>query len=102
MELETVWTCPLGSKCTEIKDNKIHKCMWYQKMQGVNPQTGEPVDTENCAIIWHNILLIENSAQQRSTSAAVESFRNETVQGQSMMNSILAAGVQNKLTHYQE
>ena len=46
---------------------------------GRNPQTGESVDEWGCAVTWLPILLIENSQKQRETGAAVETFRNETL-----------------------
>ena len=78
-KIEEVVTCPLGSKCEEIKDNKLHRCMWHIKVRGTNPNTGEEVDNYGCAMTWMPILLIENSQQQRQTGAAVESFRNEMI-----------------------
>ena len=78
-DIKTVASCPLGSKCEEIKDGAIHRCSWYVTMVGKNPQTDEDVNTKDCAIAWMPILLIENSKQQRSTAVAVESMRNETV-----------------------
>ena len=80
MEIKTVLTCPLGAKCEEVKDGAIHRCAWYTKLAGTNPNTGEVMDEQGCAMAWLPMLMIENSMQQRSTSAAVESFRNETVQ----------------------
>ena len=77
MEIKTILTCPLGSSCEEIKDGAIHRCAWYTTLAGTNPNTGEQVDEKSCAIAWLPMLTIENSMQQRSTSAAVESFRNE-------------------------
>mgnify|MGYP005832401671 FL=1 len=67
-----------GTYCPYIKKDCIEfKCKFFQKIQGTDPQTGESVDEYDCAILWNNILLIENSQQQRQTGAAVESFRNE-------------------------
>jgi len=67
-----------GTYCPYINDDCIeYKCKLYQKMRGSDPQTGEPVDEYECAILWQNILLIENSQMQRQTGAAIESFRNE-------------------------
>lgn len=66
--------CPLIQK-----DCKEHKCSWYTHIQGVNPQTGENMDKWGCAVEWVPMLLVENSAKQISTAAAVESFRNEVV-----------------------
>lgn len=79
MKVDIVTTCPLGSKCEEIRDNKIHRCAWSIELAGTNPNTGESAPERGCAMAWVPILLIENSQQQRSTGAAVESFRNEVV-----------------------
>ncbi len=66
-----------GNYCPLIKKDCIGlKCSWYTQIRGMNPQTGEPVDEWGCAITWLPMLTIENSQQQRSTGAAVESFRN--------------------------
>lgn len=98
-EIKTILTCPLGSKCEEIKDNAIHKCAWYTKLAGTNPNTGEVVDEVGCAITWMPMLLIENSMQQRSTSAAVESFRNEMTQANESSQQLLLATAQIVDTH---
>lgn len=81
MAIETVLTCPLGSKCEEVRDNAIHRCAWLVQVAGQDPQTGEQQDKKGCAMSWLPILLVENSRQQVRTTAAVESFRNETAQG---------------------
>ena len=91
MEIKTVLTCPLGAKCEELKDGSIHRCAWYTKLAGTNPNTGEVLDEHGCAMSWLPILMIENSMQQRSTSAAVESFRNETVQANQTTQQIMLA-----------
>jgi hypothetical protein len=83
--IKTENVCPLGSSCEEIKDGVIKKCMWHVKLVGKDPQTGEDKDEWGCAMAWIPLLLIENSRQQRSTSAAVESFRNEMVQANNQM-----------------
>ena len=90
MEIKTVLTCPLGAKCEEIKGDAIHRCAWYTKLAGTNPNTGETVDEHGCAMSWLPMLMIENSMQQRSTSAAVESFRNETMQANQSSQLLLA------------
>ena len=97
MEIKTVLTCPLGAKCEEIKDGAIHRCAWYTKLSGTNPNTGEVLDEHGCAIAWLPMLTIENSMQQRSTSAAVESFRNEMTSANQTSQQILLAQVQQSL-----
>ena len=91
MEIKTVLTCPLGAKCEEIKDGAIHRCAWYTKLAGTNPNTGEQTDEQGCAMSWMPMLLIENSMQQRSTSAAVESFRNEMASANQSSQQLLFA-----------
>lgn len=89
MSIETIITCPLGSKCEDIKDNKLHRCAWYQCLQGQHPTTGEHIDEWKCALVWQNILAVENSMVTRSMTAATESLRNEMVNGQQAFNNIM-------------
>ena len=91
MEIKTVLTCPLGSKCEVIVGDVIKKCAWYTKLAGTNPNTGEQTDEQGCAMSWMPMLLIENSMQQRSTSAAVESFRNEMASANQASQQLLFA-----------
>lgn len=79
MEIKTELVCPLGAKCEEVKDGKIMRCAWLTKMAGQNPQTGEVIDEQGCAMHWLPVLLVENARTSRGTASAVESFRNEMV-----------------------
>lgn len=58
-------------------------------IRGMDPNTGKDVDHWGCAVGWMPMLLIENSQQQRSTGAAVESFRNEMVKANESNQQIL-------------
>lgn len=90
MELKAGKFCPL------IKEDCVGlKCHWFTQVRGTNPNTGKEVDEWSCAVTWLPVLLIENSQQQRSTGAAVESFRNEMVKSNEVSQQILltAAGV---------
>jgi hypothetical protein len=83
-----------GHFCPLIKKDCIeNKCEWYCQVRGVNPNTGEPVDEWQCAINLLPVLLIENSKQQRSTSVAVESFRNESVKQNNTLAQVLVQAV---------
>lgn len=93
MDIQTLTTCPLGSKCEEIKDNVIHRCAWFIEIKGNHPQTGKPIEQRGCAMTWMPVLLIENSQQQRSTGAAVESFRNEMTQANEINQGIMLAAM---------
>ena len=79
MSIETVLSCPLGHKCEEVRDGKIHRCNWLIDLQGRNPNTGEDKAERGCAIAWLPVLILETAGASRSTAAAVESFRNEMV-----------------------
>ena len=83
--------CPLlNKKCIK------HQCVWYNMLQGKHPQTGLDVQEWGCSIAWIPLLLVENSQQVMGTKAATESFRNEMVKSQNVMNTILAASPQKR------
>ena len=85
-----------GTFCPLIKKDCIGlQCSWFTRVQGYDTNTGNQVDEYQCAIAWMPMLLIENSGQQRSTGAAVESFRNEMVKANETSQQILlhTAGV---------
>ena len=71
--------------------------MWYTKVSGTDPNTGDIVDDWSCAISWMPTLQIEMSNTNRQTGAAVESFRNETVKGQKEFNAFIGNQVSKKL-----
>jgi hypothetical protein len=75
--IETVTTCPLGAKCVEIKENKIHRCAWLVTLAGRDSNTGQDINEENCAIAWQPLLMLEIANKSRGTTQAVESLRDE-------------------------
>ena len=89
MKQEIVYDCPLGSQCEEIKDNKIHRCIWFTKIAGKMPDSEETVDEWRCAMSWLPFLMVETSMTNRGQTSAIESMRNEMVKGQNTFNSIL-------------
>lgn len=89
-DLQVEFTCPLGSECEEIKNNKIYRCMWYTKVVGTDPNTGEEHEDWSCAISWMPTLQLEMSRTNRGQTEALESFRNQTVKGQSEFNQLIA------------
>jgi hypothetical protein len=81
-----------GTFCPLIKKDCVGlTCAWYTRVQGYDVNTGNQVDSYECAITWLPMLLIENSGQQRSTGAAVESFRNEMVKSNEKAQQLLLA-----------
>lgn len=92
MKIEPKNNCPLNNfePCKELE------CAWFMKIRGANPNTGEELDDWGCAMSWLPVLLIENSQQQRSTGAAVESFRNEMIRANETSQQILLATAANE------
>lgn len=85
--------CPLGAKCEEAKDGKVIRCAWYSYVRGYDVNTGNDIDHWECGIKLTPRLLIENSAMQLKTGAAIESFRNEMVQANEVNQKILLASI---------
>ena len=94
MKIESKTNCPLNkfNPCKEIN------CSWFIRLRGINPNTGQDIDEWGCAVTWLPILLIENSQQQRGTSSAVESFRNEMVKANENTEKLLLGGCAQKPT----
>jgi hypothetical protein len=89
MKIAPKTNCPLNNfePCKELE------CAWFTQIRGHNPNTGADVDEWGCAMSWMPILMIENSQQQRSTGAAVESFRNEMVKANDSTIKLMSANV---------
>ena len=91
MKIEAKSNCPLDNfnSCRQLD------CAWFMKVRGKDPQTNNEIEEWGCSMAWLPILMIENSQQQRSTGAAVESFRNEMVKNNEVGQRVLlaAAGV---------
>ena len=80
--LKIIETCPLGSTCEKAVDGAIHRCAWYVEVQGMNPQTGEPVNDKKCAITWMPLLQIEAAMTNRGQTEAICSMRDESLKRQ--------------------
>jgi len=90
MELKRKNLCPIFKKeCIGLD------CAWFVKVEGYDMNTGKRVDEWNCTVALIPMLLIENSGQQRSTGAAVESFRNEMVKANEASHRVLLAAATN-------
>jgi len=74
-------TCPLGHTCRKVVDDHIEECMWFTKIVGNDPQTGEHIDRQECAIVWQPILMVENSSQIRGMTATMQGIRSENFAG---------------------
>jgi hypothetical protein len=70
--------CPLHKvDCSEV----CHKCPWWTRVLGKNPQSEEMIDDWRCAIALLPMLLVEGAQQARQAGAAVETLRNDLVVG---------------------
>lgn len=90
--------CPMFKKPCITYD-----CAWYIHIRGQHPQTGQDIDQHDCSMVMQPLLIIENSAQQRATGAAVESFRNEMVKSNEASQKLLAETARQgkrTLSHY--
>ena len=94
MEEETIITCPFGSECREIRDNKVYQCRLYVKIAGTDKQ-GNEHDELNCSIAWMPILQLEVAGTNRGQTEAIESFRNSSVAEQQVFNQL----IQKRLTN---
>ena len=87
MQIEVEPNCPLNN----FEPCKKTGCAFFVSMRGTNPNTGAEIDEWGCAVAWLPLLLVENSSKINGITSATESFRNEMVKGQNVMNHILAA-----------
>ena len=77
--------------CEYIFENKIKRCHKFVYLAGQDPQHEDQrfIDEGKCSDTWGPILQIEMANTNRGQTAALESFRNETVKGQNEFNSIV-------------
>mgnify|MGYP001596656067 CR=1 FL=1 len=94
MALEVEYNCPLGNECETAEGKKIIRCAWYTKMMGLDPSTGKEIEEWGCAMSWMPTMMVEMSNTNRGQTQALESFRNETVKGQSEFNKIIKTSTQ--------
>lgn len=87
MKLESKSNCPLNG----FEPCKLWDCSWFIEVKGKHPQTGTDMNEWGCAMAWMPVMMIENSRQQHSTAAAVESFRNEMVKANEVGQKVLLA-----------
>lgn len=85
MKLESKSNCPLN----KFEPCKLWDCSWFIEIKGKHPQTGTDTNEWGCAVAWLPVMIIENGRQQFSTTAAVESFRNEMVKANESSQKIL-------------
>jgi hypothetical protein len=87
VKLESKSNCPLNG----FEPCKLWDCSWFIEVKGKHPQTGTDMNEWGCAMAWMPVMMIENSRQQHSTAAAVESFRNEMVKANEVGQKVLLA-----------
>lgn len=69
-----------GEFCPLVKGECVrHKCAFFTKLVGLDPQSGQHIDKFGCAIAWLPVLLVENSQQQRQTAASVDKVSGQIV-----------------------
>ena len=65
---EAVKTCPLGHEC--------HACLWNKRIRGLDPQSGQELDREECAINLIALLGIEGNMYTQQVTATLDGVRN--------------------------
>lgn len=58
---------------------KKEKCRWFTHVIGTNPNTGETINKQGCAIEFLPMLLVENAQQSRQTGASVDRLNNDVL-----------------------
>ena len=99
MAIETVYTCPLGSQCEEVKDGVINRCVWFTDIAGKDPQTDEDINQSYCAMAILPKLIIENTGKQIRTGSVIESFRNEMKSDNQILAKVLQSTQMNVLEY---
>ena len=67
-----------GEFCPLVRGECVrHKCAFFTKLVGLDPQTGQHIDRFGCAVAWIPTLLVENSQQQRQTASEVSKVANQ-------------------------
>lgn len=86
--------CPLlNGPCVEAK------CRFWMRLQGTDPQTGNPRDEFGCAIPWLVVVTLEGNKETRQAAAAMESTRNEMVRCGEGIKDVLVGIEQSKAVH---
>ena len=70
----------MGKPCIE------HECAWYMNVAGKNPQTGVEFSNWQCAVVFMPLLLMDNAAMVRQTTAAAQETRNEVAKSRDASN----------------
>ena len=70
-------TCPLGSKCEEVRDNQIYRCAWYVKIAGKDPQSEKEVEEWGCGIYWNVFMQMQVHQSEIMTTASIDKVANE-------------------------
>jgi hypothetical protein len=88
-------TCPLGHKCkvTDTSGTVIEQCMFLIQMNEKNPATAEIRTTEECAVAWTPILLLENARLISEVRGTTESFRDEMIKSNDKATATMTAAM---------
>lgn len=96
---EDVDICPLlKEKCIQ---NRCH----FWTSERVHPEAGDPSITEtryDCDIHWIKLFMKEAAIQQNQTSAAIETFRNESVNNAKALALAMISTIEQRLRLSQE
>lgn len=89
-----------GTYCPQWRKPRhkvCHTCAWYIQVIGKNPQTGQDVNTWDCAVAWQVMLQIETTKAGRETTATVDSLRKEVQQANDVGVASTLMGINNQM-----
>jgi len=76
--MNIVSTCPLGSKCEEIKDNQVHRCKWYMEMDGEDARGVVHNHEFKCVMEWQIVMMMEQARAGMMHTNAILQQTNES------------------------
>ncbi len=69
--------CPLHKQpMAEV----CHRCPWWLKIVGTNPQTGDPVEKWECAVAMQVMAQMDTTRKVVGVVEATDSMRNELIE----------------------
>jgi hypothetical protein len=94
--MEVIVDCPMGRQCEYIKDNVMHRCHWFTKLVGKNPQGEDFIEEWKCAVTWLPFMMVEIAQTNRGQTQATCSMRDEVVNRFDVFNGIALRSLQLK------
>ena len=96
MSIETVVTCPLGSTCEEIKNEKLHRCKWYMEMDGEDASGKVHDKVRKCVMEWQIIMMMEQGRAGLMHTQAIQMQTSEVSKRQDAALQVMTMDLKSK------